>query len=436
MTKRSRSASLWTRAQRAMPGGVNSPVRAFRAVEGDPIFFERGKGAYLYDADGYRYIDYVASWGPLILGHAHPSVEAAVGSALRRGTSFGACCPDEVRLAELIQEAFPSMERLRLVNSGTEATMTAIRLARGFTGRDKAIKAAGCYHGHADHLLVKAGSGATTFGTPTSAGVPADFAKHTLIVPFNDADAVEQALKAHPDQVACVILEPVAGNMGLIPPADGYLEELRELTETHGALLIFDEVMTGFRIAFGGAQERYGVQPDLTCLGKIVGGGLPVGAYGGRADIMALAAPEGPVYQAGTLSGNPLAAAAGIAALSELGRPGTYEKLEERGAELEAAIRRALADAEGPFSVARVGSMLCVFFRGAPVRNYDDALQCDTKKFGRFHRAALERGVYLPPAQFEAFFLSTAHTSEDIDATEKALREAALEIETGGAHVH
>ena len=433
--ERSRSAELWAEAQQTMPGGVNSPVRAFQAVQGDPVFMERGEGPHLVDADGNRYIDYVASWGPLILGHAHPSIEAAVSEALKRGTSFGTCSEYETRLAKMILEAYPSMDRVRLVNSGTEATMSAIRAARGFTGRDKIVKAAGCYHGHADYLLVKAGSGATTFGTPTSAGVPADFAKHTLIVPFNDAEAAERALSEHPGGVACVILEPAAGNMGLVPPAEGYLEALRKMTAADGALLIFDEVMTGFRVAYGGAQERYGVSPDMTCLGKIVGGGLPVGAYGGRADVMAAVAPTGPVYQAGTLSGNPLAAAAGVAALTELRQPGVYERLETLGAQLEAAICRAFSEAEGPFSVARVGSMLCAFFGEGPVTDYDGAIACDTEKFGRFHRAMLNRGVYLPPAQFEAFFVSTAHTEAEIAATERAFREAVEEAEAGGPHV-
>jgi len=411
-----------------MPGGVNSPVRAFRGVGGTPVFFRRGEGSRIEDVDGNVYIDYVGSWGPLILGHAHPAILEAVRDALARGTSFGAPTAAEVEMARLLVEAVPSLEKVRLVNSGTEATMSAIRVARGFTGRAKIIKIAGCYHGHGDYLLVRAGSGATTFGVPDSAGVPEDFVRHTVVVPYNDPEAVERAAVEHAGEIACLIVEPVAGNMGLVPPEPGYLPALREITRKHGILLLFDEVMTGFRVAYGGAQTRYGVLPDLTCLGKIVGGGLPMGAYGGRADIMATVAPEGPVYQAGTLSGNPLATAAGIAMLHALRQPGVYERLEATGAQLEAGFREALRSAGVTGHVTRVGSMLGLFFAEPPVRNYDDAKRSDTQRYAAFFHGLLRRGIYFPPSQFETFFVSLAHTDADIQATLCAAREALREV--------
>ncbi len=418
------SASLWKDAQDVIPGGVNSPVRAFGAVGGTPVLFVRGDGSRLYDVDGNAYIDFVGSWGPLVLGHCAPPVTEAVSAALAKGTSFGASTAAEVELARLIVDAVPSIERVRLVNSGTEATMSAIRVARGFTGRGKIIKVTGCYHGHADHLLVEAGSGATTFGVPTSSGVPEEFAGQTLLVPYNDAAAVADALSRHGDDIACMILEPIAGNMGLIPPNDGYLSDLRDLTEKHGALLIFDEVMTGFRVAYGGAQERYAVTPDMTCLGKIVGGGLPVGAYGGRKDIMACVAPEGPVYQAGTLSGNPLATAAGIAMLRELARDGVYERLDQAAAEIAEGLAQA-ADAAGEsVHIARVGSMVCMFFARGPITNYADATKSDTARYGRYFHALLDRGVYMPPSQYEVFFISLAHGPSDVADTIEAMRQA------------
>lgn len=423
----SQSESLWKEAQALMPGGVNSPVRAFRGVGGTPLFLRRGKGAHVEDVDGNIYVDYVGSWGPLILGHAHPTVLDAIRNVLENGTSFGAPTEAEVEMARLLIEAVPSIEKVRLVNSGTEATMSAIRVARGFTGKPKIVKAAGCYHGHGDYLLVKAGSGATTFGVPDSAGVPDDFARLTLTVPFNDAEAVERLVREHADEIACLIVEPIAGNMGLVPPERGYLEALREITAKYKILLIFDEVMTGFRVAYGGAQERYGVTPDMTCLGKIVGGGLPVGAYGGRAEIMAKVAPEGPVYQAGTLSGNPLATAAGIATLKILREPGVYERLETLGAKLEVGLRKVLDDTGVEGHLSRVGSMLCLFFAEPPIRNYDDAQRSDTKRYAAFFHGLLRRGIYFPPSQFETFFVSLAHTDEDIEKTLCAAREALSE---------
>lgn len=421
------SERLWQEAQTLMPGGVNSPVRAFKGVGGTPVFLRRGAGARVEDVDGNTYVDYVGSWGPLILGHAHPAILDAVRDALARGTSFGAPTAAEVEMARLLVNAVPSLEKVRLVNSGTEATMSAIRVARGFTGRPKIIKVAGCYHGHGDYLLVKAGSGATTFGVPDSAGVPDDFARHTVTVPYNDPEAVERAAVEHAGQIACIIIEPIAGNMGLVPPEPGYLAALRDITAKRGILLIFDEVMTGFRVAYGGAQERYSVTPDLTCLGKIVGGGLPVGAYGGRADIMAKVAPEGPVYQAGTLSGNPLATAAGIAMLNALREPGVYERLEATSARIETGLRDAL-DATGVTGhVTRVGSMVCLFFAEPPVRNYDDAKRSDTKRYAAFFHGLLRRGVYFPPSQFETFFVSLAHTDADVETTLRAARDALAE---------
>lgn len=418
------SHELFAEAQRCLVGGVNSPVRAYRAVGGQPPFIARAAGARIEDVEGKSYIDYVGTWGPAILGHAHPEVVTAIQKAAEQGTSFGAPTALEVEMASLLIEAVPSIERVRMVNSGTEATMAAVRLARGFTGRDKIIKLAGCYHGHADSLLVKAGSGVLTFGTPDSAGVPADVARSTIILPFNDAAAARRVFEAEGSSIAGLIIEPVAGNMGVIPPRDGYLAELREITRRHDALLIFDEVMTGFRVAYGGAQELYGVRPDLTCLGKIIGGGLPVGAFGGRRDIMEKLAPLGPVYQAGTLSGNPLAMTAGITTLRLLRRGGVYTQLEATSAALAEGLAAAAKDAGIPCQLTRVGSMLCCFFTAAPVRNYDEARQSDTKRFERFFRSMLGSGVYLAPSQFEAWFVSLAHSMDDIAATAAAARKA------------
>jgi len=414
----SKSESLFRRAQELIPGGVNSPVRAFRSVGGNPVFLARGEGSHVIDVDGNRYIDYVGSWGPLLLGHRHPEILEALERALSIGTSFGAPTEAEVELAEAIRDAVPSMEMVRLVNSGTEATMSAIRLARGFTGRDLTVKFEGCYHGHVDSLLVKAGSGVATLGLPDTAGVPKSFSDSTIALPYNSPSAVEEAFGAHGERIAAVIVEPVVGNMGVVPPAAGFLEALRELTSRHGALLIFDEVMTGFRVAFGGAQQRYRIRPDLTTLGKVIGGGLPVGAYGGRKDIMEHVAPVGPVYQAGTLSGNPLAVAAGLAMLRHLKRhPEVYDRLQTRAAEL-------CASAPAGITVNRVGSMFTFFFTDGPVTDYESAKRSDTARFGRFFRAMLERGVYLPPSQFEAAFVSAAHTEEDIRQTIAAARDA------------
>ena len=413
-----KSQALFRRAQELIPGGVNSPVRAFRSVGGNPVFLARGEGSHVIDVDGNRYIDYVGSWGPLLLGHRHPEILEALERALSIGTSFGAPTEAEVELAEAIRDAVPSMEMVRLVNSGTEATMSAIRLARGFTGRDLTVKFEGCYHGHVDSLLVKAGSGVATLGLPDTAGVPKSFSDSTIALPYNSPSAVEEAFGAHGERIAAVIVEPVVGNMGVVPPAAGFLEALRELTSRHGALLIFDEVMTGFRVAFGGAQQRYRIRPDLTTLGKVIGGGLPVGAYGGRKDIMEHVAPVGPVYQAGTLSGNPLAVAAGLAMLRHLKRhPEVYDRLETRAAALCAA-------APAGITVNRVGSMFTFFFTDGPVTDYESAKRSDTARFGRFFRAMLERGVYLPPSQFEAAFVSAAHTEEDIRQTIAAARDA------------
>jgi glutamate-1-semialdehyde 2,1-aminomutase len=423
-----RSTELFARAQRAIPGGVNSPVRAFKAVGGDPLYIASGRGARLVDVDGREYLDFVGSWGPLIVGHAHPEVLAAIGEAAARGTSFGAPTALEVTFAETIRAALPSIEMVRAVSSGTEATMSALRLARGFTGRDKIVKIDGGYHGHADMLLVEAGSGAATLGIPGSAGVPAGAAQDTLVVPWNDLGAAEQSFARHRGQIAAIIVEPVCGNIGCVPPAPGYLEGLGALTKEHGTLLIFDEVMTCFRVAWGGAQLRYGVVPDLTCLGKVIGGGLPAAAFGGRADVMSKLAPLGPVYQAGTLSGNPLALAAGLATLSILARPGSYERLEALGARLEAGFASAAAAAGVPVRLNRVGAMFTGFFSAAPVTDYASAKRCDTARFGRFFRAMLDRGVYLAPSQFEAAFLSLAMSEADIDHTVRAAAEALKEV--------
>jgi len=416
--KHSRSEALFERARQLIPGGVNSPVRAFRSVGGNPPFIARGEGSHIFDVDGNEYIDYVGSWGPLLLGHRHPAVLQAIEKALAIGTSFGAPTEQEVELAAAIREAVPSIEMVRLVNSGTEATMAAIRVARGFTGRDLIVKFEGCYHGHVDSLLVKAGSGVATLGIPDTQGVPKAFCDTTLALPYNSVDAVEQAFRAHGPRIAAVIVEPVVGNMGCVPPRAGYLEALREITTRHGALLIFDEVMTGFRVAFGGAQQRYGIRPDLTTLGKVIGGGLPVGAYGGRKDIMSRVAPAGPIYQAGTLSGNPLAVAAGLAMLRHLKQhPEIYTQLESRAAELCGSVPAGV-------TVNRVGSMFTFFFTDQPVSDYESAKRSDTARFGRFFRAMLERGIYLAPSQFEAAFVSAAHTEEDIRKTIAAAREA------------
>ncbi|MCB2146964.1 MAG: glutamate-1-semialdehyde 2,1-aminomutase [Deltaproteobacteria bacterium] len=412
-----RSTVLYKRAQELIPGGVNSPVRACRSVGTDPLFIDHADGCRLFDADGNAYIDYIGSWGPMILGHRHPAVIAAISSALEKGTSFGAPTELEIELAELIVNAVSSVDMVRMVNSGTEATMSAIRLARGYTGRDKIIKFDGCYHGHADSLLVEAGSGVATLQIPGSSGVPATFVEHTLSLPYNDIDTVEKVMAEKGDQVACIIVEPVAGNMGLVLPDDRFLETLRETTERYGAILIFDEVMTGFRVAFGGAQERYGITPDLTCFGKIIGGGLPVGAYGGRREIMEHIAPMGPVYQAGTLSGNPLAMAAGIATLKQLKKPGFYENLEAQAERLITGLTSIAEKAHIPISCARSGAMLGMFFTDQPVKSFADAKTSDLKRFSLYYKGMLEKGIYLAPSQFEAFFLSAAHDGEAIEQT-------------------
>jgi glutamate-1-semialdehyde 2,1-aminomutase len=414
----SRSRALFAKAQKSIPGGVNSPARAFKSVGGDPVFIASGDGARMKDADGNEYLDYVGSWGPLILGHRHPAVIEALEGALRIGTSFGAPTESEIRIAELISKIVPSIEMVRLVNSGTEATMSALRVARGFTGRDLAVKFEGCYHGHVDSLLVKAGSGLATLGISDSGGVPAGFSQTTIPLPYNSAEAVEQCFAQRGGEIAAVILEPVVGNMGCVPPQPGFLQALREITAKHGAVLIFDEVMTGFRVALGGAQQLYGVTPDLTTLGKIIGGGLPVGAYGGRRDIMECVSPVGPVYQAGTLSGNPLAVAGGLATLQVLAdHPQIYADLDQRAARLAAGVLAAAQKAGEPLYVNRVGSMLTFFFQQGPVVDWATSSQSDTARFAQFFRGMLERGVYLPCSQFEAAFLSAALTDDDIDAT-------------------
>jgi len=423
--KLKKSRELQNRAERLIPGGVNSPVRAFSSVGGEPPFIVRGRGSRLWDADGNEYIDYVGSWGPLILGHAFPPLIEAVQSAALYGTSFGASTSLESELAEMVVDAFPSIEKVRFVNSGTEATMSAIRLARAFTKRNYIVKFEGCYHGHADSLLVKAGSGVVTLGIPGSAGVPEEFVRFTLALPYNDVAALEQAFAKFPGDIACVIVEPIAGNMGCVPPADGYLQRLRELTSAHGVLLVFDEVITGFRVAYGGAQQVYGVLSDLTTLGKIIGGGLPVGAYGGRAEIMDMVAPLGPVYQAGTLSGNPLAMVAGLATLRRLReRPEIYAELERRSAALVSRVSAAAAQAGVPLSANRAGSMFTWFFSAKAVTNWQSAAASDAALFGKWHRAMLDQSIYLPPSQFEAAFLSAAHGEEDVSLTVEAARNA------------
>ena len=426
--KRDNSGVLFERALKSIPGGVNSPVRAFGSVGGSPPFIVRGEGPYIFDADGNRYVDYVMSWGPLILGHAHPSVVEAVEKAAKCGTSFGAPTEAEVLLAEKVRDAFPSIEKMRLVNSGTEATMSALRLARGHTGRDDILKFEGGYHGHADGLLVKAGSGAATFGVPSSPGVPADYAGHTLTAPYNDIDAVRKIANGRGESIAAIIVEPVAGNMGVVLPREGFLQGLRDICDDIGAVLIFDEVITGFRVAKGGAGEKFGVRADLTCLGKILGGGLPLGAYGGRSDIMDNIAPVGPVYQAGTLSGNPVAVAAGLAMLNELDKPGFYESLEEKGASLQNVLTDAASEAGVKIVVNRVGSMMTSFFGVDSVENYEDAAGTDTGLFKRWFHAMLDKGVYLAPSAFEASFVSISHGKEQINATLEAARASLREV--------
>lgn len=421
---RRKSADRFEEAQRYLPGGVNSPVRAFQAVGGSPFFVDRGEGSKIYDVDGNVYIDYVGSWGPLILGHAHPQVVTALKRAVERGTSYGAPTDLEVTLARMVTEALPSVEMIRFVSSGTEAVMSALRVARAYTTRDKIVKFAGCYHGHADSLLVKAGSGALTLGVPNSAGVPEAVAQETITVTYNDVDQVREVMEAVGRDVACLIVEPVAGNMGVIPPKPGFLEGLRELTLKYGSLLIFDEVITGFRVGYGGAQGLYGIRPDLTCLGKIIGGGLPVGAYGGRQEIMGQVAPLGPVYQAGTLSGNPLAMTAGIETLSLLRDGGVYRDLEERGKTLADGIEAAYRKANLSCCLNRIGSMWTLFFSPGPVVDDRDIARVDSKRYAGFFGAMLSRGISLPPSQFEAAFLSAAHTIQDVTETTGAAREA------------
>ena len=420
MMSRAKSEALFAEALKYIPGGVNSPVRAFRAVGGQPFFVNRAAGAHVFDVDGNDYVDYVGTWGPAILGHAHPKIIAAVQAAAAHGTSFGIPNPLEVTMAKLVCEAVPSVEKVRMCNSGTEACMSAIRLARGFTKRDKIVKFDGCYHGHADSLLVKAGSGALTFGHPDSLGVPASFTQHTIVAPYNDEEALRVIFAANRGQIAGIIVEPVPGNAGLYVPKPGYLESLRQITAEDGALLIFDEVMTGFRLARGGAQERFGIRPDLSCFGKIIGGGLPVGAFGGRAEIMDCLAPLGGVYQAGTLSGNPLAMAAGIANLQELAATNAWARLEEIGAQLEAGLRAAARAAGIAVTFNRCGSMFCGYFTDQPVHNLADAMHSDRARFAKFFHGLLDAGVYLAPSQFEAGFISVAHSAADIEHTVQA----------------
>ncbi len=426
--KRDTSNSLWRQANRTLVGGVNSPVRAFKGVGGDPFFVTSGKGATITDADGNELIDYVLSWGPLVLGHAHPAVVEAVCKAMERGASFGIPTEAEIILAEKIAALVPGIEKVRLVNSGTEATMSAIRLARGCTGRDLVVKVEGCYHGHVDSLLVAAGSGLTTLGTPTSPGIPEAHAACTLTMPYNDLEATEAVFNEHGENIACIIVEPVAGNMGVIPPEPGYLEGLRAITKKHGALLIFDEVMSGFRVALGGAQERYGVTPDLTTLGKVIGGGLPVGAYGGPAELMDQLSPVGPVYQAGTLSGNPLATAAGIATLDVLTAPGVFESIEKKHRQLGEGLGEIAAESGIPVYRTQVGSMACLFFNENAVTNYAQATASDTERYAKFFWGMLERGIYFAPSQYEAAFMSNAHGEGDIARTLEAAKAVFAEL--------
>jgi glutamate-1-semialdehyde 2,1-aminomutase len=418
--KRNNSNRLFEKAKKLIPGGVNSPVRACKSVGTDPVFIDRAEGCLVFDVDGNEYIDYIGSWGPMIMGHRHPAVVEAIRSALKKGTSFGAPTVPEIKLAQMITEAMPSVEMVRMVNSGTEATMSAIRLSRGFTGRDIIIKFDGCYHGHSDSLLVEAGSGVATLGIPGSPGVPKSFVENTISLPYNDINSVRDAMEKFGSKVACVIVEPVAGNMGLVLPVEGFLNALREQTEKSGSLLIFDEVMTGFRVAYGGAQSIYGISPDLTCLGKIIGGGLPVGAYGGKRYIMEKIAPQGPVYQAGTLSGNPIAMAAGIAALTELKKPGFYELLDGSSGKLASGLAEAARMAGIKVSIDRAGSMLGMFFTKSKVIDYKSAKTSDLKMFSAFYRNMLDEGIYLAPSQFEALFVSSAHSDEHIERTIEA----------------
>ncbi|TAL23596.1 MAG: glutamate-1-semialdehyde-2,1-aminomutase [Nitrospirae bacterium] len=424
MKSHRKSEKLFKQAKAVMPGGVNSPVRAFKAVGGNPVFIAKGKGSKLYDVDGNSYIDYVLSWGPLILGHAHPKVVKALKAAVDKGTSYGAPTPLEIELANLVLKAYPSMDMVRMVNSGTEATMSAIRVARGFTKRDKIIKFEGCYHGHADGLLVKAGSGAMTFGVPDSPGVPESYAKNTITLPYNDIDALKAVIENAWREIACLIIEPVVGNIGCVLPKPGFLEAVRALTKKYGIVLIFDEVMTGFRVSYGGAQERYKIKPDMTCLGKVIGGGLPVGAYGGKKEIMSMVSPEGPVYQAGTLSGNPLAMTAGIETLKILSSKGTFKKIEK----LSALLEKGLADAAKKAGVRtrfyRAGTMFCTYFTDREVYDYATAKTADTARFAKFFMGMLNRGVNIAPSQFEAGFMSLAHTENDIEKTAKAAYES------------
>jgi len=419
-----KSNDLFSRAQNIIPGGVNSPVRAFKSVGCNPLFITRAAGSKIYDADGQAYIDYVGSWGPMILGHCHPKVVEAIQQAAGDGASYGAPTEKEIVLAEMVSEAYPNIEMVRMVSSGTEATMSAIRLARGYTGRDKILKFDGCYHGHADSLLVKAGSGAATFGVPTSPGVPEDFAKHTLTATYNDLDGVKQMVAANKGEIACIILEPIAGNMGCVAPRPGFLEGLRALCDTEGIVLIIDEVMTGFRVAYGGAQERFGVRGDLVCLGKIIGGGLPVGAFGGKREIMEKLSPVGGVYQAGTLSGNPLAMSAGIATLTLLKEEGFYEQIEEKSAYLCKGLQEAASDAGVPTSLQRVGGMFCTYFQPEEVFCFADVKPQAPEVFAKFFRAMLDQGINLAPSQYEAGFMSAAHSTEDLDATIEAARKS------------
>ncbi len=414
----SNSTALFSRAEQVIPGGVNSPVRAFKGVGGTPVFIQKAAGAYITDTDGKQYIDYVGSWGPMVLGHNHPAIIDAVLKAVPNGLSFGAPTESEITLAELVCQLMPSIELVRMVSSGTEATMSAIRLARGYTGRDKIIKFEGCYHGHSDSLLVKAGSGALTLGQPSSPGVPEDFAKHTLTCTYNDLNSVKQAFEQYPNEIACLIIEPVAGNMNCIPPKDGFLQGLRQLCDQYGTVFIIDEVMTGFRVALSGAQSYYGVTPDLTCLGKIIGGGMPVGAFGGKREIMRYIAPTGPVYQAGTLSGNPIAMAAGLACLTELSKNGNQQKLAEKTEKLAIGLKMLANRHSIPFQVQYVGGMFGLFFtKQQEITNFQQVMQCDTTTFNRFFHLMLEKGIYLAPSAYEAGFMSLAHSDEDIDRT-------------------
>lgn len=422
--KYDRSVAAFAEAKKVIPGGVNSPVRAFKSVDANPIFIERGEGPYVYDIDGNKYIDYVASWGPLIMGHAHPQVVEAVKRAAEKGLSFGAPTEIETEMAALVCERVPSIEIVRMVNSGTEATMSALRLARGYTGRDKILKFEGCYHGHADSLLIKAGSGVATLGLPDSPGVPVQTARNTLTVPYNDLEAVRIAFERYGEEIAAVIVEPVAGNMGVVPPLPGFLEGLREITKSYGSLLIFDEVMTGFRVHLNCAQGLFGITPDLTCLGKVIGGGMPVGAYGGKREIMEHMAPTGPIYQAGTLSGNPLAMTAGLETLKLLGEPGVYDRLESSGKRLEDGLRQNMEEKGIAFTINRVGSMLCPFFTDQPVTNYAAASSSDTKLFSRYFGLMLDHGVSVAPSQFEGMFISAVHDEKIIDETIERHRQA------------